>query len=187
MAADTQYPRGPHLPGWRLLMWGGAATLLLLPLIAMQFTDEVDWTPFDFAVFGAMLALACGACELAVRLSRGNRLYRIGAFLAVATGFLLAWVNLAVGFVGTERNAYNLWYAGVLAVAVIGALIARFRPRGMAATFTAAAITQAAVGLVAQINGMAHPWPATVAFTALWLVSALLFRAAARSGTHTLP
>ncbi len=186
MSADAPRPRGPHLPGWRLLMWGGAAALLLLPLIAMQFTGEVNWTPFDFAVFGILLALACGACELAVRMSRGNRLYRVGAFLAVATGFLLVWANLAVGFVGSETNPYNLWYAGVLAIGVTGVLIARFRPRGMAAALAATALAQAAVGLVAQFSGMEHPWPATLLFTGLWWVSAMLFHAAGRSGARTL-
>ncbi|MGX5732321.1 hypothetical protein ACWKWK_17550 [Pseudoxanthomonas beigongshangi] len=187
MSTDAQHSRGPRLPGWRLLMWGGAATLLLLPLIAMQFTGEVDWTPFDFAVFGTLLALACGACEVAVRISRGNRLYRAAAFLAIATGFLLVWVNLAVGFVGSETNPYNLWYAGILALGMTGALIARFRPRGMAATLTATAFAQAVIGLIAQSGGMAHPWPATLLFAGLWLVSAMLFHAAGRSGAPTVP
>ena len=45
-------------PGRRLLAWGAAAALLLLPLVAMQFTEEVNWTVFDFLVFGSMLAVA---------------------------------------------------------------------------------------------------------------------------------
>lgn len=181
MTADTQHPRGPQLSGWRLLMWGGAAALLLLPLIAMRFTDEVNWSPFDFLVFGAMLTVACGACELAVRLSRGNRLYRVGAFLAVATGFLLVWVNLAVGFIGGERNPANLMYGGVLGIGLLGACIARFRPRGMAMAMLATAVAQLAVGVIAHSGGMDHPWPATAAFTALWLASAGLFDRAARA------
>jgi len=179
MAADTPHANGPHFIGWRLLMWCCAACLLALPLIAMQFTDEVNWTPSDFVVFGGMLAVACGACDVAMR-KGGNWRYRAGALLAVGTAFLLVWANLAVGFVGSEANPYNLWYAGVLAVGVAGALIARFRPRGMAAALTATAIAQAVVGLVAQFSGMDHPWPATVVFIGLWLVSAGLFLTAAR-------
>ncbi|MCL6712406.1 hypothetical protein M8R20_36055 [Pseudomonas sp. R2.Fl] len=185
MTTDARRPREPHFAGWRLLMWGGAACLLSLPLIAMQFTDEVNWTPSDFVVFGGMLAVACGACDVAMR-KGGNWRYRAGALLAVGTAFLLVWANLAVGFVGSEANPYNLWYAGVLAIGVAGALIARFRPRGMAAALTATAIAQAAVGLVAQFSGMDHPWPATVVFTGLWLVSAGLFHASARLGPRGL-
>ena len=31
------------------------AIILLIPLIAMQFTNEVDWTPIDFVVAGVLL------------------------------------------------------------------------------------------------------------------------------------
>ena len=47
----------------------------------MQFTDEVIWGPIDFATFGAMLLLAGGAFELAVRMS-GSRMYRAGVGVA---------------------------------------------------------------------------------------------------------
>ncbi len=181
MTANAQGSGGPYPGGWRLLLWGGAAGLLSLPLIAMQFTREVDWTAADFAVFGAMLAAACGACELAVRLARGNRAHRFGAFIAIAAGFLLVWVNLAVGFIGSENNPANLMYAGVLGVGVLGACLGRFRPRGMAATMLAVAAAQFAAGVIAHAGDMDHPWPATVGFTALWLASAGLFRIAARS------
>ena len=52
---------------WRLfrwVMWGGAALLLALPLVAMQFTSEVNWTASDFVVMGAMLGIAAGTVEL---------------------------------------------------------------------------------------------------------------------------
>lgn len=81
---------------WRIAMWGAAAVLLLLPLVAMQFTSEVAWDPADFAIFGVMLAVACGAFELAVRLTR-QPAYRVLAGLALAGGFVLLWAQLAVG------------------------------------------------------------------------------------------
>jgi len=40
---------------WRVAIWGSAALLLLLPWVAREFTREVNWTPADFGVFGAML------------------------------------------------------------------------------------------------------------------------------------
>lgn len=82
--------------GWRRAMWGGAAALLALPAVAMQFTGDVDWGPGDFLVFGSMLLLACGACELAVRLIPA-RAWRVTAIATIALVFGLVWVELAVG------------------------------------------------------------------------------------------
>jgi hypothetical protein len=125
--------QGGGRPGsrWRIAIWGGAALLLALPLVAMQFTREVVWGPVDFAVFGAMLAAACGAWELATRAS-GNMAYRAAAGVAIATALLTIWANLAVGMIGDKDNPLNLMFAGVLAFGLVGALVARFRPQGMA-------------------------------------------------------
>ena len=90
----------PDLAGrrtrWRLFLWGGGALILLLPLAAMQVTDEMRWGPADFAIFGAMLAAACGAFELGLRVTR-RRAARVGLALAVVGAFLLVWAQLAVG------------------------------------------------------------------------------------------
>ena len=46
--------------GWvRPLLWGGAGLLLLAPLVAMQFTREVNWTVSDF-LFAALLVVSLG-------------------------------------------------------------------------------------------------------------------------------
>ncbi len=87
----------PVLP-WRAVLWGAAALLLCLPWVAMQFTSSVRWGLADFAVFGGMLVIACGAFEAAVRLT-ANRGYRWMAGVAIAMAFLLVWVELAVGVV----------------------------------------------------------------------------------------
>lgn len=167
---------------WRPAVWGTAAGLLLLPWVAMQFTGEVDWTPGDFVVFGAMLLAACGACELGMRMS-DSAAYRAAFCVAIAAGFLLAWVNLAVGMIGTEANPANLMFGGVLAVGALGALVARFRPRGMFRVLVAMAIAQVLVVVIALAAGIgfdAALWVLTGVFAALWLFSAGLFRKAAR-------
>jgi hypothetical protein len=170
---------------WSPAIWSGAAFLLLLPLVAMQFTNEVNWDETDFIVFGAMLTVACGTYELAARLT-GNRAYRAGVGVAVAAAFILVWMNLAVGIIGSEDNPANLMYAGVLAIGVIGAAITRFRPQGMARALVATALAQILVGVVALIGGLGSTganWPRvivvlTLFFSALWLLSAWLFRRA---------
>jgi hypothetical protein len=159
----------------RWLVWGGAAVLLLLPLVAMQFTRDVDWDGSDFAVIAVMLLIVCGLFELALRLS-GSPAYRAGFGLAIAGGFLLVWVNLAVGMIGSEQNPYNLWFGSVLAVGLVGALLARFRAAGMVRTLVAAAIVQALVSGVALIAGWDPLGSILSAFWILiWLTSARCF------------
>ncbi|RYY32003.1 MAG: hypothetical protein EOP59_19865, partial [Sphingomonadales bacterium] len=52
---------------WRLIGWGGIAALMLTPAVAMQFTDEVNWTVGDF-LFAALMFGSVGlAIELTVR------------------------------------------------------------------------------------------------------------------------
>lgn len=47
-----------------IVLWGAAAFLLLLPWVAMQFTEQMAWDPGDFILLGAMLVSGCGAYEL---------------------------------------------------------------------------------------------------------------------------
>lgn len=166
---------------WRTVVWGGAGTLLLLPWIAMQFTTEVDWTGFDFLVFGAMLLTACIGCEIAVRASRSHA-YRLAAAIAVGTGFLLVWINLAVGIIGSERNLENLVYAGVLLVAIVGAAVARLRAHGMACAMLVTAVAHALTGVYGLAIGSIEAGISAVVFVAAWLASAWGFHRAARVG-----
>ena len=176
---------------WRLFrwaMWGGAALLLALPAVAMQFTTEVDWTASDFIIMGAMLLIAAGTVELAMRASDDSA-YRLGAIVAVGAGFLLTWVNLAVGIIGSENNPLNLVYAAVLGVAVIGAVVAAFEPAGMARALFATAAAQMLVTILALIWGWGAWEPPGAAgilavngfFATLWLLSGGLFRRSARA------
>jgi hypothetical protein len=179
-----------HGSRWRIVIWGTAAFLLLLPLIAMQFTNEMNWDETDFIVFGAMLFGACGVYELAARMTP-NFAYRAAVGVAVVAAFILIWMNLAVGIIGSEDNPANLMYGGVLAVAITGAFIVRFRPHGMARVLVATAFAQALVGIIALVEGLGSTgenWPRAIVvltsfFAALWLVSAWLFRKAARERT----
>jgi hypothetical protein len=93
---DPGHKPGPRGAPWRAIAWLSALALLLAPLVAMQFTEEVSWRPGDFLVFGALLLLAGGAMELALRLIRRPR-YRLLAVLAVLLAFLWVWAELAVG------------------------------------------------------------------------------------------
>ena len=166
----------------RIIGWGTAAIMLLLPLIAMQFTDEVNWDASDFIVFGVMLVAAGGAFELAARMTP-NKAYRAAVGVALAAGFMLIWVNGAVGIIGNEENPANLMYYGVLAVGMIGVVIARSQPDRMAHAMVATAFAQFLIAVIALVAGLGHTFVVTGFFVALWLTSAWLFRKSGQEAT----
>ena len=59
MAGNVGNTGGRRGSRWRIAAWSVAALVLLIPLIAMQFTDEVNWSGGDF-VFAALLLLGVG-------------------------------------------------------------------------------------------------------------------------------
>lgn len=75
-------------------------SLLLIPLIAMQFTEEVNWTPMDF-VFAGVLLLATGLIFDLVYRKVKNINYRIVILTILMLVLLLIWAELAVGIFGT--------------------------------------------------------------------------------------
>ena len=77
-----------------------SAILLLIPFIAMQFTDEVNWTLSDFVVAGVLLFGTGLMCELVLRKVRKVEL-QIAICAAILIGLLLIWAELAVGIFGT--------------------------------------------------------------------------------------
>ncbi|NBB87032.1 MAG: hypothetical protein GVY12_12570 [Bacteroidetes bacterium] len=194
MAGSTENEDGQRGKLWRVVAWTVAALLLLLPLVAMQFTDEVHWTLGDFVVAGVLLFGALGVYEGTVR-TTGEPAYRAAVGAALAGAFLLIWINGAVGIIGSEDHPANLMYGGVLALAVIGILIARFQPQGMAYALLATALAQALVPVLAlliwkppmgsaeEFIGVAGVFVLNGFFVALWLGSAWLFWKAARAGT----
>jgi ABC-type Mn2+/Zn2+ transport system permease subunit len=76
------------------------AFLLLIPLTAMQFTNEVDWSLFDFVIMGGLLLGTGILCELVLRnvKSLKSRTILITVLLVV---LFLIWAELAVGIFGT--------------------------------------------------------------------------------------
>jgi hypothetical protein len=74
--------------------------LLLIPLIAMQFTTEVDWSILDFLVMGVLLSSAGLICDLILRKVKKDN-HRIVFLVAIVVTFLLIWAELGVGIFGT--------------------------------------------------------------------------------------
>ncbi|MFT5098892.1 MAG: hypothetical protein ACI9HY_001006 [Planctomycetaceae bacterium] len=161
------------------------ALILLLPLVAMQFTDEVVWDLADFLVAGFLL-FGAGLTYKLLANKMSNITYRIAIGVALVAAFVLVWMNLAVGIIGNEGDPANLMYVGVLIVGIIGAIMARFQPRGMARALLMTAIAQAVVAAIAifaelgtPLNGPQEILMINGFFVALFVISALLFRHAA--------
>jgi hypothetical protein len=178
--------KSDHTAYRRACLGLAAACILMLPLLAMQVTDQVSWDLADFAVAGALLVGTGLMYELAAR-KAGNIASRAAVGVALAAALLLVWINLAVGIIGEPDELANAMYIGVLAVGIIGAVIARFRPHGMARALFATALAQAVVAVIALIFGLGSPVSGPLEilalngfFVALFVGSALLFRYAAR-------
>ena len=74
--------------------------LLIIPLIAMQLTDEVEWSLFDFIIMGTLLLITGLMGEIIFKKVKKYK-HRVILYVVVAITFLLIWVELAVGIFGT--------------------------------------------------------------------------------------
>jgi len=150
----------------------------------------VNWSLMDYITMGGMLGGA--GLPLAIAMARApNLAYRAAVVLAVGACFLMTWISLAVGIIGEPNNVGNLMFAAVLTIALGGALIVRFRSRGMAqAMFVAAGalVVIPIVALILRLGVGSEHWPLDVIvlsgfFAALFAGSASLFQLSARALT----
>lgn len=167
----------------------GTVLILAIPLVAMQFTDEVKWGVTDFILMGALIFGTGVLFMLALRSSE-HLAYRAAMILMIGAIFLMIWVNLAVGLIGSGPNVGNLMYAGVIAVIIIGIYLSKFKAAGMerAMFVTAfALIVLAAVALIMNIpdSSVMEIIGVNVFFASPFIVSGLLFRYVAQQQATT--
>ena len=74
--------------------------LLIIPLIAMQLTDEVEWSLFDFIIMGTLLLITGLMGEIIFKKVKKYK-HRVILYVVVAIIFFLIWAELAVGILGT--------------------------------------------------------------------------------------
>jgi len=149
----------------------------------MQFTNEVQWN--EAIAYGVILLAVGGIYESWQWLRICNRTYRIAFGVGLAGIFLLGWVSGAVGIIGSENQPVNLMYWAIPVIGLIGSLISRFKPRGMALTLFIVAFVQFMVPVVALIISPEVSWGnagvigvfvTNSIFAVIFVVSALLFR-----------
>ena len=86
--------RTQNLNRYRAIYAVLAGALLALPLVAMQVTDDVDWSSTDF-IAAALLLLGMGiGIELAVRLAPSRVMRACGVALSILT-IVFVWGLLA--------------------------------------------------------------------------------------------
>lgn len=83
-----------------IIIFSIIGVLLSIPLVAMQFTNEVNWTAFDFIIMGILLTVTGLLCEFALRKFKTVK-SRVITCAVVLFTFLLVYVELAVGLFGT--------------------------------------------------------------------------------------
>jgi hypothetical protein len=179
--------------GRRRSRWKGpalfAALLLLIPLLGNQFVEGWNWLPRAFVLFGTLL-FGLGLSYQLVTRNVDRIAYRAAVVMALAAGFMLFWGNFVQAADDVNPNPYAFRYYVALMVGIIGVVIARFRPDGMARALFAAALTQALVlvMVLAMRNSQVTSFtPAELRgyvgnafFCLLFVGSALLFRKAGR-------
>jgi hypothetical protein len=96
----------------------GVAIVTSLPLVAMQFSDDVVWSLADFVLVAAFLTIIGVAIELAVRKTGG-----LGAALGLAA------LGVAAALFGGSDDAPGLVLLGLVLVAAACAIVVRTRAR----------------------------------------------------------
>lgn len=159
--------------------------LLIIPLLGSRYVEGWNWDGFDF-VFAAVIFFAFSfAYEMLAR-NGSAASYRAASGIAVLTAFLLVWINAAVGIIGNDTGV-NLLYFGVLAIGIICACIARFRPRGMGSALFVTAAGQLLVPVIVLplwgseifLPSVPKVFLLNAVFAASFAASAVLFRRAA--------
>jgi hypothetical protein len=74
--------------------------LLLIPLIGMAITDEINWSLFDFIIMGSLLIFLSIGINFVSNCNKNlkNRDLYIGILVLI---FTFIWAELAVGIFGT--------------------------------------------------------------------------------------
>lgn len=170
------------------------SAILLIPFLGMQFTGEVGWSLFDFIFAGTMI-FGAGLFYKFITLKSNNLFYKVAIGFGILTGFMLIWSNMAVGIIGSADNPANLMYFAVIAVGLIGSLIARFDSKKMEKIMYGMAFTQALITIIILSLGLFQTPSNSLFqiigvngfFIVLFSVSGLLFRYAVQESGSLEP
>jgi hypothetical protein len=161
----------------------GALAALMVPLVASRVVEGWNWKPRGFVIV-YLLFFATGLAYALIARKMGAWSYKAAVGVALVAGFALGWSNMVQ--VADSGHPENLVYYIVLAVGVVGALLARLQARGLALTLSAMAVTLAVIALMlpsgappdmARRMAIGH-----AVYVVLFLASGLMFRHASLAG-----
>jgi len=166
---------------WRIARWTAALALLLTPAVMMRISSEWHWGIGSFVLAGIMIGGVGLLYELAERAS-GSRAYRAGVAIMLVTSLLTIWTTIV------RDDGNGIGFLLLVVTAAVGAFAAWCRPAGMARAMLGVAVMQALLGIAVATAPVAASVPDgplrtlifSAVFVALWLISALCFRAAAK-------
>ena len=154
-----------------------ALGLLMVPLVASRLVEGWNWPARAFVIV-YVLFFGTGMAYALIARRMGAWSYKAGVGVALAAGFALGWSNMVQ--VADSGHPENLVYYSVLAVGVVGALLARLKARGLALTLFAMAATLALIAVMlpsgappdmAQRMAVGHG-----VYVVLFIASGLMFR-----------
>lgn len=160
--------------------------LLLIPITGQLTVEGWNWPWHGFVFAWAVFTFATWFFRFLVTRPWTNLPYKVGVGLAIVTGFLITWADLAAQIIG-EDNPGNVFYLLTILGGFIGVGVARFRPAGLAWVAFAMATALFLIPIVAVLR-----WPADFSpgypkvqllssvLAAIYTASGLLFRRAAR-------
>ena len=83
-----------------VLLFSIPFVLLSIPLIAMQFTKEVNWTLSDFVIMGILLFVTVFTIDLVLKKVKTFK-SRLILVLGIIALLLIIWAEMAVGIFGS--------------------------------------------------------------------------------------
>jgi hypothetical protein len=73
----------------------------MIPLLAMQFTDDVNWSIYDFVVMGFLLLFFSLGIDVTMKKVKNENIKILYVVLTILI-FLLIWAELAVGIFDSQ-------------------------------------------------------------------------------------
>lgn len=137
--------RMPQLGKTMLRVALGALAVLMVPLVASRVVEGWNW-PAGAFVRVYVLFFGTGMAYALIARKMGVWSYKAGVGVALVAGFALGWSNMVQ--VADSGHPENLVYYSVLAVGVVGALLARLQAPGLARTLFVMAATLALIAVI---------------------------------------